>query len=213
MKASKNCIELIKKFEGCKLKAYKDAAGVLTIGYGHTKNVKATDVITQSEADAFLVSDLERFEANVNSYKMYSFNQNEFDALVSFAFNMGSIRGLTNNGKRTKYQIAQKIQAYVNAGGKKLNGLVKRRKAEYDLFVTPLVNIVSSYEIGKTYKVQVSGLRVRAESTTLSKAIKTIRKNSSIKCLDVRLDTSGNTWIKISDGYIAAIYEGKEYVK
>lgn len=216
MKVSKTGIELIKQFEGCKLKAYKDSKGVLTIGYGHTKNVKSGQTITQEEANALLLEDVEKFDAHVSYYDStynYKFNQNEHDALTSFAFNIGSLRGLTNGGKRTKYQIAQKIQAYVHCGGVKLNGLVKRRKAEYDLFVTPVVNAVSSYEVGETYKVQVTSLRVRKEASTESDQVKSLRKNSSVKVLEVRRDTSGNTWLKTKDGYVAAIYEGKVFVK
>lgn len=217
MKVSENGIKLIKQFEGCKLTAYKDAAGVPTIGYGHTEGVKIGQKITPEEADALLKEDLEKFDANVSYYDStynYKFNQNEHDALVSFAFNIGSLRGITNAGKRTKYQIAQKFQAYVNAGGKKMSGLVKRRKAEYDLFITPVVNAVSKYEVGATYEVKVSGLRIRTEASVNSPVAypKNLRKASKVKVLDVVRDTSGNTWIKIDKGYVAAIYEGKEYV-
>ena len=103
MKISDNGIELIKKFEGCQLTAYRCPAGVLTIGYGHTKNVKEGQKITKKKAEQLLREDLERFETHVNSYrKKYKFNQNEFDALVSFAFNIGSINQLTNYGKRNR---------------------------------------------------------------------------------------------------------------
>lgn len=138
MKISKNGIALIKKFEGCKLKAYKCPAGVWTIGYGHTKGVKPNQVITKEQAEAFLREDLEKYEAHVDYYNKtykYNFNQNEFDALVSFAYNIGTLRGITNAGRRSKYQIAQKFRAYVIANGKKLQGLVNRRQAEYNLFV------------------------------------------------------------------------------
>ena len=138
MKISDNGIELIKKFEGCRLTAYRDAVGVLTIGYGHIKGVKDGQKITQKKADALLREDLTRFEKHVNSYrKNYKFTQNEFDALVSFAFNIGNINQLTNYGKRNKGVIADKILLYTKAGGKQLNGLVKRRRAEHDLFITP----------------------------------------------------------------------------
>lgn len=221
MKVSENGIALIKKFEGCKLKAYKDSAGVLTIGYGHTKNVKSGQTITQEEADALLLEDLEKFDAHVSYYDStynYKFNQNEHDALTSFAFNIGSLRGLTNAGKRTKYQIAQKIQAYVNCNGVKLAGLVKRRKAEYDLFITPVsettVNAISKYKVGNEYEVKVSGLRIRTEASVNSPIAypKNLRKSSKVKVLGVTRDTSGNTWLKIDKGYVAAIYEGKVYV-
>lgn len=135
MKISEKGLDLIKSFEGCKLTAYLCPAGVWTIGYGHTKGVKEGQKITQKKADALLMEDLKRFEDHVNSYrKYYKFTQNEFDALVSFAFNLGNINQLTKNGKRNKGQIADKMLLYTKAGGKVLPGLVKRRKAEHDLF-------------------------------------------------------------------------------
>ena len=138
MKISEKGIELIKQFEGCKLTAYKDAVGVLTIGYGHTGDVKPNQKITQKKADELLKADLHRFEVHVSEYrKKYKFTQNEFDALVSFAFNIGNINQLTKYGKRNKGQIADAILLYNKAGGKVLNGLVKRRKAEHDLFISP----------------------------------------------------------------------------
>ena len=133
---------------------------------------------------------------------------------TSFVFNIGSLRGLTNAGRRTKYQIAQKFSAYVNAGGKKLNGLVKRRKAEHDLFVKPIVNSTNKYEVGREYKVKVSGLRTRTDATVNAPIAypKNLRKGSKIKCLEVKRDTSGNTWIRSEKGWSAALYEGKVYV-
>ena len=136
MKTSVNGINLIKKFEGCKLKAYRCPAGVPTIGYGHTKGVKMGQVITQEQADQYLREDLEKYEKNVMKYyNKYKWNQNEFDALVSFAYNLGSIDQLTANGTRSKNVIADKMILYNKAAGKVLNGLVKRRKAERNLFL------------------------------------------------------------------------------
>ena len=138
MKTSEAGLELIKSFEGFKLTAYRDPVGVLTIGYGHTRGVKEGDKITKKKADEFLKSDLATAEKHVNSYlKKYKFTQHEFDALVSFTYNIGNINQLTANGKRNKGTIADKMLLYVKAGGKTLNGLVKRRKAERDLFLTP----------------------------------------------------------------------------
>lgn len=139
MRIDEKGLNLIKKFEGCKLSAYKDSVGVLTIGYGHTgKDVKTKMTITQDEADELLKKDIHRFEIHVSEYrKKYKWTQNEFNALVSFAFNIGNIDQLTKNGKRNKGQIADAILLYTKAGGKTLSGLVKRRKAEYELFCTP----------------------------------------------------------------------------
>ena len=139
MKTSNKGLELIKRFEGCRLAAYQDSGGVWTIGYGHTKGVTAGQNITQAQADAFLVDDCGKAEAAVNKYyDRYHFNQNQYDALVSFAFNIGSIDKLTINGKRTISEISSKIPAYCNCAGKKLQGLVNRRVAEKKLFDTPV---------------------------------------------------------------------------
>lgn len=139
MKISTTGLNLIKSFEGCYLTAYKCPAGVWTIGYGHTGGVKSGQKITQAKAESYLKSDLARFEKHVMSYdKKYNWTQNEFDALVSFAYNVGNITGLTNGGKRTKRQISEKILAYDKAAGKTLAGLTRRRQAEKALFDKPV---------------------------------------------------------------------------
>lgn len=130
---------LIKNFEGLRLTAYKCPAGVPTIGYGHTKNVKMGDVITLEQANLYLLQDLKGSIFCVNEYdKIYNFTQNEFDALVSFTFNCGkgNLTKLTGKGTRSKALIGQKILAYNKAGGRVLNGLVRRRQAEHDLYFT-----------------------------------------------------------------------------
>ena len=137
MHISNNGIELIKKYEGCKLTAYKCPAGVWTIGVGHTSGVTQGMTITQSQANEFLKQDVEKFEKNVSKYdSKYHWNQNEFDALVSFAFNVGSINQLTANGSRTRQEIANKMLEYVKAGGQTISGLVKRRIDEQALFLS-----------------------------------------------------------------------------
>ena len=139
MKISQTGLELIKRFEGCRLAAYKDSGGTLTIGYGHTRGVTAGQTITQEQANVFLVEDCGKAEAAVNKYmNKYNFNQNQYDALVSFAFNIGSIDKLTINGTRTIAEISSKIPAYCNCAGKKLQGLVNRRTEEKELFDTPV---------------------------------------------------------------------------
>ena len=136
MVTSKEGIELIKKFEGCRLSAYRCPAGVWTIGYGHTLGVRSGDTITQKQADEYLMQDVAKYEVMVNSYyERYHWTQNEYDALVSFAFNIGNITGLTGAGTRSKAVIAEKILLYNKANGTTLPGLVKRRKEEHDLFV------------------------------------------------------------------------------
>lgn len=129
-------ITLIKRFEGYHLTSYKCPAGVWTIGYGHTKNVTPAMTITPAQADAFLREDLHKHEQNVMKYdSIYHWNQNEFDAMVSFSFNLGSIDKLTARGTRSKQQIAEKILLYNKANGNVLNGLTRRREAERELFL------------------------------------------------------------------------------
>lgn len=151
MKISDKGLEIIKTFEGCHLTAYLCPAGKLTIGYGHTKGVYKGMTITKVQANTFLKEDCANAEKNVNSFNTkYSWTQNEFDALVSFAYNIGSINQLTANGTRSKEVIASKILEYNKSGGKVLSGLVKRRKAEHDLFVSGSkeVNVVETLKLG-----------------------------------------------------------------
>lgn len=125
------------QFEGCRLSSYKCQAGVWTIGYGHTGyDVKENMTITYEEAVKYLDRDVKKFEDKVNKYSKYNWTQNEFDALVSFAYNIGNIDQLTKNGTRTKSQIAEHWNAYCNADGKVSTGLVRRREAEKTLFLT-----------------------------------------------------------------------------
>ena len=135
-KINKSGLNLIKKYEGCKLTSYICPAGVLTIGYGHTgKDVKPNQTISKKKAINLLKKDLSRFERHVQSYNyIYEWTDNEFSALVSFAFNIGNIDQLTAYGKRTRSQIRTAMLKYVKANGKTLAGLVKRRKAELKLF-------------------------------------------------------------------------------
>lgn len=136
MKISQTGIDLIKQFEGCKLAAYKCPAGILTIGYGHTGGVRDGQVITQAQAEMLLREDLIKFEVKVAKYEKYCWRQHEFDALVSFAYNLGSIDQLTANGTRSRAVIADKMVLYNKAGGKVLVGLTRRRKAEQALFLS-----------------------------------------------------------------------------
>ena len=135
-KINKSGLNLIKKYEGCKLTSYICPAGVLTIGYGHTgKDVKPNQTITKKKAISLLKKDLARFERHVQSYNyIYEWTDNEFSALVSFAYNIGNIDQLTAYGTRTRSQIRSAMLKYVKANGKTLQGLVKRRKAELKLF-------------------------------------------------------------------------------
>lgn len=146
---SEKGMELIKSFEGCRFTAYKcvPTEKYYTIGYGHYgADVKKGMKITQEEADELLKKDVQIFVKHVNTYMdKYNFNQNQFDALVSFAFNIGSIKQLTQNKTRTITQISNAILLYNKSGGNVLKGLVNRRKSEKELFDTPIEPTQKNY--------------------------------------------------------------------
>ena len=137
-------IELIKSFEGIRLNAYKDSAGVWTIGYGHTNNVYNGMTITSEEAETLLKNDLKQFEYYVNTYVSVNINQNQFDALVSFTYNVGggafkqsTLLEKLNNGDMNG--AADEFGKWIYAGGIKLNGLIRRRNAERELFLKEII--------------------------------------------------------------------------
>ena len=133
MNTSQAGIDLIKEFEGCSLKAYWDYK-TYSIGYGHL-GAKAGQTITQEEADALLISDLPAYEKNVDKYdSIYHWNQHEYDALVSYCYNIGSIKGLVSDGKRTRAEIEADWPNHDVAGGKHLDSLKKRRLKELQVF-------------------------------------------------------------------------------
>ena len=142
MKTSQRGIDLIKGFEGCKLVAYKPVPTeqYWTIGYGHYgADVKPGEKISQAQAEMYLRADLEKFERAVDALGL-PLNQNQQDALVSFAYNcgVGNLRKLCEG--RTLSQIADKMLAYNKGGGKVLAGLTRRREAERTLFLTGTVS-------------------------------------------------------------------------
>jgi len=139
VKCSQEGLELIKKFEGCKLKSYKCPAGVWTIGYGHTEDVKEGDIVSPQEADKLLRADVFKFEEYVADNVMVNLTQNQFDALVAWTFNLGvgNLRNSTmlkklNNADYTS--VPFEMKRWNKAGGKTLDGLVRRRQAESLLF-------------------------------------------------------------------------------
>lgn len=139
MKISETGIDLIKHFEGCELEAYKCAAGVPTIGYGHIKGVTMGDTITQDEAEAMLVHELTEYENYVHDCVNAPLSQNQFDAMVSWVFNLGvgNLRAstlLTVVNKGDYAGVPAQIMRWNKAGGKVLEGLTRRRQAEADLF-------------------------------------------------------------------------------
>lgn len=139
MKISENGLKLIIDFEGFCPKATKavKTEKYYTIGYGHYgKDVDENQSITKEQALKLLKKDMKRFETKVMKYNnCYNFTQNEFDALVSFAYNVGNIDQLTAKGTRTKKEIADAMLLYIKSGGNVLDGLRKRRIRERELFL------------------------------------------------------------------------------
>lgn len=134
---SQNGLNLIKKWEGLRLKAYKCSAGKWTIGYGHTMGVTKNLTCIQEQADAWLYSDCQTAMDAVNRWDtVYHWAQNEFDALVSFTFNCGSanLNRLLQNGTRSRAEIEKYLPQYRKAGGRVVQGLINRRNDELKLF-------------------------------------------------------------------------------
>src|SRR6056300_227713 len=139
MEISKEGVCLIKKFEGCKLEAYYDAVNVLTIAYGRTKGVKVGDICTQEQADAWLEEELQEYGGYVNEAVNVPLSQNQFDALVSWTYNLGpsnlnksTMLKVLNNGEYE--EVPAQMRRWNKAGGKVLEGLTRRRNAESLLF-------------------------------------------------------------------------------
>ena len=140
MRTGNKGIELIKHFEGCELEAYKCPAGVWTIGYGHIKGVHEGMKITEMQAEEMLKSELHEYEGYINDYVTVPLNQNQFDAMVSWVYNLGggNLRSSTllkvlNAGDYDG--VPAQMLRWNKAGGKVLEGLTRRRQAEADLFV------------------------------------------------------------------------------
>lgn len=145
MKINSKGIQLIKTFEGCLLNAYLDSVKVATIGYGATyyqngSKVKIGDKITQEQANELLVFHLEVFADGVDDLIDSELNENQFSALVSFAFNLGlgnlkksTLLKKVNQNPEDK-TIADEFLRWNKAGGKVLSGLTRRRKAESELY-------------------------------------------------------------------------------
>lgn len=146
MHVSPSGVDLICNFEGLRLKAYDDGVGVWTIGFGTTKypngiRVKKGDTCTLDQAKAYMQNDLKSFEQTVNNTVTVQLNQNQFDALVSLAYNIGTnafskstlVKKLNANDIRG---AADQFDVWVNAGGKRMQGLVNRRAREKALFIS-----------------------------------------------------------------------------
>ena len=215
-------IKLVKKFEGLYKKAYRDEVGVWTIGYGITNadksitgaTIKAGLVISEKTADNWLERSLNsKYLQKVMKYdKKYNWNQNEIDALVSFAYNIGSIDGLTANGTRSRATIAAKILEYNKAAGKVYRGLTRRRKAERKLFLTATKakKKAKKKAVKKVYaKVNTKHdpLTIRKSASSTAAVLGRVPKKSKVKVIK-----KGSTWTKVKYKSVTG-YSATKYLK
>ena len=237
MDISSKGLNLIKKYEGCRLTAYKPVAAekYWTIGYGHYgPDVRAGMKITQAQADAYLRNDVAKFVADVNCLGR-DWNQNQFDALVSFTYNCGKGNLVTLTTGRNAAQIADHILLYnKGAGGVVLQGLVRRRKEERALFTTPVHNesvlkAANDYKIGHIYHTLATlnvrkgpGLSYRKLSHSELAANEIAFDRQKTGCLDkgtpvipqdAKTVRGTDVWIKITSGWICGRQGNKYYVK
>lgn len=142
MKASQKLIDAIKRFEGVRLQAYPDSGGVWTIGYGHTKDVKKGDRITQYQAEQLLKEDLAQFEAMANKVRGLN-TQGKYDAVVDFLYNCGPANFNSSTLKKyiecnkATWEIQEQFLRWVYAAKQKLGGLVTRRIWEANRYAEP----------------------------------------------------------------------------
>lgn len=146
---NKASLDLIKRWEGCKLKAYRCPSGVWTIGYGLTTAagfiaVGPNTVITQAEADWYLEKTVEKFLAQIKPAITAPINENELGAFVSLAYNIGPTAFRKSSALRhfnadNKDKVPNAIRMWRKAGGKVVKGLINRREAEVGLFLTPVI--------------------------------------------------------------------------
>lgn len=229
-------LELIMSFEGCRLTAYKpvQTEKYYTIGYGHYgPDVKRDMKISKAQAEAYLIADCQKFANYVDNkaYVPITLNDNQRDALISFTYNFGAGKLKRLCAGRTADQIAAKIPAYNKAGGKVLNGLTRRRKAEQTLFLTPVKSGVApvqhNYTVGKNYvtkanlnvRVTAAGVLKRWDKLTTSgqshsdnvDGYAVLRKGTTVTCKEIKVIAS-TVWMRIPSGWIAAITKDKKYI-
>lgn len=206
---SNKCIDLVKEFEGVQFKVYKDPVGIKTAGVGHTgTDVNAMRVgqkVAEQQVNDWLKKDLDKALLNVLSFdKKYNWSQSELDALVSFAFNIGSINQLTAEGTRNKKEIAKKMLLYTKAGGKELPGLVRRRKAEQTLFLSGNVVTSSAYVTVNA----ISGLNIRKEPTINATVLTAVKNGTRLEYID----HANDDWDKIRYNGIVG-FVSRRYVR
>ncbi len=206
-------LSLVKQWEGLRTTAYRDVAGILTIGYGHTSTSGAPKVtpgmtISDKEAERILKADLAKFEARVERLVKVSLTDNQFSALVSFDFNTGALHKSTLLKKLNKGDYAAvpiEFMKWVNAGGKKVKGLVNRRAAEAGLWAKG--DFVSSNYVpastaaDKTDVATIGGAGAAGAAATIGPIIPEVTKALT----DQQDELSSGQWVRVA---IAAVIIG-----
>lgn len=217
MTTSEQGIALIKKFEGLYLKAYQDRVGVWTIGYGttsHDKSITGKTItkgmtISKETAEKWLRASLrEKYEPKVSKYdSIYHWTQAQFDALVSFCYNIGDIDQLTANGQRTLNQVRDHIKQYNHAGGKVVKGLTERRTAEYNLFCSDMgrARKCEFPSVKKTVTCK-DGANLRRLPSTQSQIASVVRKGTDISVLN---DIKGINTVGSTTEYFCVFFNGE----
>ena len=216
-------LDLIKKYEGCRLTSYRCVAGVLTIGYGHTYGVKEGQKCTQAQAEQWLIEDCQKFADYVDnpSYVPVTsqLNDNQRDALISFAYNCGQANLKTLCAGRSIAEISKAILKYNKAGGKVIQGLIDRRNEEKKLFDTPVStsnHVQLNYKPNQYYTTKTA-LNIRNKPSTSGNKLATLPSGSRIKnkattrvgnaiWMYIGLDNKGNErWVCADTGSKAYI--------
>lgn len=225
MKLGQAGFNLIKEFEGLYLTAYKCPAGVWTIGFGTTGKVDGKAIgkgmkITKEKAEQLLKKDVEQFEQSVDNLVKVPINQNQFDALVSFTYNVGSgaLKGSTLLKKlnQENYQgAANEFLKWNKAGGKILTGLRRRREAERKLFLKPTVGKIEPKKDKVTY-VSVTannGLKCRKTASKKGQILGAFQKGKKLQLLE----KTNPSWYKVkgtcTTGKTITGYCSSEYLK
>lgn len=195
MKISEKGLDLIKTFEGCKLTAYRCSAGVWTIGWGTTEPIQGKAIckgmtITQKQADQLLLDNLVQYEQGVSKAVKVKLNQNQFDALVSFTYNCGinalkrsDLLGYVN--QKDFLKAANEFERWNKANGVVLGGLIKRRKAEKELFLSTIK--------GRMDKALVTAVDILVQNKVISNPdiwIDGIYSKSDVVCLLIKMSLS-----------------------
>lgn len=187
MKINSEGLELIKKSEGLVLHSYRDAVGVLTIGYGHTGGVKEGDNISKEKAEELLRLDLAKFEAGVLSLVKVPLNENQFSSLVSFSYNVGlgnlKTSTLLNKLNKKDYKGAsEEFPKWCHAGGRTLQGLVKRRELERQLFLKEVKTIPKEIKI---YHEVAKGETLSGIASHFKTTVSQLAKWNNIKNINI----------------------------